>query len=179
MARLADGPTELVDSSQMHPSRTITSLLSILLVAGVLALLAFGGMRLVELHHADSRNDDKKQAVTAASTEVQALTSVSATTTDSALARILDGATADFRDQFKQQAEVFRKTLKDANVKSTAKIVSAGLVTLKGDKATVLVAASGTVTNSKSTYAQARNYRLKVTLDRMGDSWLVSGMDFV
>ncbi len=158
------------------PSQNVVSALILVLLLGV---LAFGIQQLVALNRTDDDINARRAAVAAASTEVRALTSVSASTTDADLTKILDGATSDFRTQFKAQADVFRKSLQDAKVTSKASIVSAGLVSHSDTTATVLVAATGTVTNAKSTDAQPRNYRLRVDLTLVSGNWLVSGMDFV
>ncbi len=158
------------------PSQNVISALFLLVVLG---LLAIGIQQLVHLNRTDDDINARNAAVSAASAEVRALTSVSAGTTDADLKNILDGATSEFRDQFKAQADVFRKSLQDAKVTSKATIVSAGLVSHTDTTAKVLVAASGTVTNAKSTDAQPRNYRLSVDLTLVSGKWLVSGMDFI
>jgi hypothetical protein len=43
----------------------------------------------------------------------------------------------------------------------------------------VIVAAAGTVENSGTNAAEPRNYRLRVDLQKDGDRWLVSGLEFV
>ena len=64
-------------------------------------------------------------------------------------------------------------------VTATGKVLSTGVVKLEDGRATVIVAAAGTVENAKTTEAEPRNYRLRVDLQQDGDRWLVSGLEFV
>jgi Mce-associated membrane protein len=154
------------------------------LVAGLvmlvlLALVVFGLDKAIDVRHQGHTSSGGKAAVAAARKEVLALTTISASSTNQDIDRILAGASKGFRAQFEDQATTFRKALSDAQVDSTGKIASAGLASFTGSKAQVLIAASGTVKNKKTTSAQPRNYRLKVSLVKSGGDWLVSGMDFV
>lgn len=142
-------------------------------------LLAFGAWSAVQWRQAVSDREEGRAAVEAASAEVTALTSVSARTRDADVEKLLDGATAEFRDEFEEQTDAFREALASSKVRSTGEVVSAGLVRLDGDRASVLVAASGTVTNSQARRPEPRNYRLAVDLQKEDGRWLVSGLEFV
>ncbi|MEZ0580239.1 hypothetical protein [Nocardioides sp. MH1] len=145
----------------------------------VLALFGFAGER--ALSWQDSRNqlDDQKAAAAAASAEVEGLIDISGSTSEKDMARLLDGATADFRSELEGQATRLQKLLADNEVKATGEVVSTGIVKFADDKATVIVAATGTVQNRSTKEAEPRSYRLKVDLVRSDDKWLVSGLEFV
>lgn len=148
------------------------------LLLGVV-LVAFGVDRGLAWREAAQDRDEGRAAVAAARAEVLALTSVSATTSEADVHKLLDGATDAFRDEFEKEAGAFREALTSAKVTSTGEVVSAGLVDLDGSEATVLVAASGTVSNEQARTPEPRNYRMKVDLQKVDDSWLVSGLEFV
>jgi Mce-associated membrane protein len=160
-------------------ARTARRPLTIATVVVLLALLALGIWNAVEWRQATARVDDGAAAVAAAEAEVTALTSVSAQTRDADIEKLLAGATAGFRDEFEKQTDAFRKALASAKVTSTGRAVSAGLVDLDGDRARVLVAATGTVANDRTTRPEPRNYRLAVDMQKKADRWLVSGLEFV
>ncbi|WP_156393629.1 hypothetical protein [Nocardioides sp. Root140] len=118
-------------------------------------------------------------AIAAATAEVEGLINISSSTTDNELEKLMDGASANFRTEFEEQADRLLKELKRNKVRSTGEVVSAGVVSFDDDKATVLVAAKGSVQNKKAKKAEPRNYRLRVDLDHTDGDWLVSGLEFV
>lgn len=145
----------------------------------VLALLALAGWRGLAWQDARDRLSDEKAAAAAASAEVEGLIDISGATSDADMARLLDGATADFRSELEAQADRLQKALAANRVEASGEAVSAGVVELDGDRATVIVAATGTVRNKSTRAAEPRNYRLKVELVRSDGDWLVSGLEFV
>lgn len=145
----------------------------------VLALLAFSGERALAWQDARDRAADEKAATAAATAEVEGLIDISGSTSADDMAQLLDGATADFRSELEAQADRLQKALADNEVEATGDAVSAGVVKLAGDRATVIVAAVGSVKNKQTADAEPRNYRLRVDLLRSDDRWLVSGLEFV
>lgn len=148
-----------------------------LLVVAVLAVL--GVLQVLSIRHHDDLVDRRRAAVDAASNEVVALLSVSKANAAQNLKHLLAGATADFHDQLEQEAKSFIRAVSQGNVTSTGSVVAAALVKLRASSASVAVAAKATVTNSQSPKGQARNYRITVTVQRVKDRWLVSGLSFV
>lgn len=145
----------------------------------VAVLLAFSAQRAIAWQDERARVSDEKAATAAATTEVEGLIDISSSTSKDDMARLLDGATADFRTELEAQADRLRKTLDDNAVKATGEVVSTGVVKLDDDRATVIVAAVGTVANKRTQDAEPRNYRLRVDLQKTDDAWLVSGLEFV
>lgn len=145
----------------------------------VLALLAFAGWRGLAWQDARDRVADERAAAAAATAEVEGLIDISGATSDEEMAELLAGATADFRSELEAQADRLQKALAANEVKATGEAVSTGVVELDGDKATVIVAAAGEVTNKSTKAAEPRNYRLKVDLLKSDGEWLVSGLEFV
>jgi Mce-associated membrane protein len=145
----------------------------------VVGLLGVAGERGVAWHDERQRVSDEKAAATSARTEVEGLIDVTGATSDQDLDRLLGGATAEFRAELEAQADRLRQTLTQNKVTATGEVVSTGVVDLGDGRATVIVAAAGTVKNQRSTDAQPRNYRLRVDLQQDGDRWLLSGLEFV
>jgi Mce-associated membrane protein len=59
-------------------------------------------------------------------------------------------------------------------------VVWSGVVDVAPDRATVIVATSGTVSNRRTGGREVpRSYRLRLTLLRQGDRWLTSDIAFV
>jgi hypothetical protein len=145
----------------------------------VAALLVVAGERALAWRDHRDRVGDEKAAVAAARAEVEGLIDISGSTSEDDMARLLDGATADFRKELEAQAARLQKALADNAVQADGEAVSSGVVELDGDRATVIVAAVGTVTNKQTESPEPRNYRLRVEMVKTDDAWLVSGLEFV
>lgn len=150
-----------------------------LLALIVVALLVLAGQRGLAWQDFRERVADEKDAVAAATAEVEGLIEVSAATSKKDLDKLLDGATAEFRTELEGQADRLRSALSKNKVTATGKVISTGVVKLEDGRATVIVAAAGTVKNDKTAEAEPRNYRLRVDLRQDHDRWLVSGLEFV
>lgn len=145
----------------------------------VAALLAFSAERGLAWQDERSRVSDEKAASAAATAEVEGLIDISGSTSEADMDQLLEGATAGFRNELEAQAERLKKALSDNAVKATGEAVSTGVAKLDDDRATVIVAAVGTVANKKTKAAEPRNYRLQVDLQKTDGTWLVSGLEFV
>ena len=145
----------------------------------VVALVALAGERGLEWQDQRQRVADEKAAAAAATSEVEGLIDISGSTSKDDVEKLLDGATAEFRSELEDQADRLRKALTKNKVTATGDIVSAGVVKLEDGRATVIVAATGTVENTQTAEAEPRNYRLRVDLQQDDDRWLVSGLEFV
>ena len=117
----------------------------------------------------------------AATRETLAWASVDYRKADEYVASVEESATGEFLAQFQESEKALRQLL--ATNKSvqlpTIPEGGVGLVERKGDQAKVLVAMDATVTNKASREPQPRQYRLLVTLDKVEDEWLTSGLEFI
>lgn len=169
-------PTDREVTRRRINGRTLAvGALAVVLVA--LAALAF--VQTLSIRDHNDLEARRSAAVNAASDEVVALLTVRHSTATTDLKRLLAGSTADFHDQLQKQAQTFRKALTSGKVTSTGSIAGAALISMTGDTAVVGVAAKATVKNSASPTGEPRNYRLTVTVSKVGSTWLVSGLTFV
>lgn len=145
----------------------------------VVVLLALAVERGLAWQERRDRLQHGRSAVAAATVEVSGLIEISRATSGDRLEQLLDGATAGFRSELESQAEGLHKALRKNDVTATGDVVAAGLVKLDGRRATVIVAARGTVSNKVAAEPEPRNYRLRVDLEHRDDRWLVSGLEFV
>lgn len=95
------------------------------------------------------------------------------------LDRILASTTGDFRNQFSDVSGSFEKVLGDGQVDSTGQVNEAGVVTSDENTATVLAAVTSTVKNTEAPDGEERTYRMKISLEHIENSWLVSNVEFV
>lgn len=151
------------------------------IAAGVIivVLAVLGVLQVLSVRHHDDLDSRRRAAIAAASDEVNTLLTLSKATSTQVLHRLLDGATAGFHDQLETQAKAFQQTIFKGKVVSTGSIASAGLASMRGDKALVVVAAKAAVRNASSAKPEARFYRLTVNVQEIGGHWLVAGLTFV
>jgi Mce-associated membrane protein len=159
-------------------ARTTSAIAYVLLV--VIASLAWVGYDgLAAMRDGESLDATRAQVVDIASEKVLVLTRFSDKTSERDTRRLLEGVTDEFRDSYRTQIEAFGAAVTRDRVTATGTIASAGVKSLEGDTALVLVAATRTVQNKRTDKPEPRYYRLLVELKRAGGGWLVNGLEFV
>lgn len=122
-----------------------------------------------------------QHALAAAKQTTVNFVSVSASSVDGDLQRIMAGATGEFKDEFTRGQAQVRTAVVENKVESRGTVLSAGL--LSGDlrSAVVLVAVDATVKNVNAPDGHPSHYRIQVdmTKDRGSGAWLVSRLQFV
>lgn len=151
------------------------ALWSLLVVALVVASIASG----LRLRAQDQRADARRDAVQAARQEALNLTSVDGTDIEQDLDRVLEGASGTFRQEFEAQSQRLSAVLKENQVKAKGEVLDAGLSRFDGDTATALVVIDSIVSNKDIPDGQTRTYRMQLELERVGDRWLTSTLEFV
>lgn len=150
--------------------------------AVTLALAAVIGVILlaVRQHQPTSEDNSSASASDAARALVVAMTSFSQATLPQDIQGVLDRATGDFKSQFEQQRHSFVDAVKGAHVSATGTVSELGVVSSSADRVVVIVAAASDISKAKGKDKHVtRNYRMKLTMDRSGGSWLASGMELV
>lgn len=166
----------MIRLSSLRARTTISAVMATLVVAALVGITVERGLAWQE------RREQTAAAAAAsevASSQVEKLITVSGAAAQESVDSLLDGATGDFRAELEAQADRLRDALTDGKVSTTGEVVSTGVVSATDDRVTVLVAATGSVRNKHTDEPEPRNYRLSVDLEKMGDRWLVSGLEFV
>jgi Mce-associated membrane protein len=177
--------TDEVYGSDVRPSSDVTPRAGRVVQVGVLlgvvlvAALGLAAERGLAWREAERREQARADVVKAAEDEVVGLITISALTTDEDLGELIEGATATFRDDLRDQADRLRQEVVENEVEATGEVVSTGVVSLEDETATVIVAARGTVKNRSAREPEPRSYRLEVELQEVEGSWLVSALRFV
>jgi Mce-associated membrane protein len=151
-----------------------------LLVALAAALVTAGvyGHRWYDRRQLDTAH---QQALTAARQTTVNFVSISASTVDTDLQRIVAGATGDFRDEFTRGMPQVRAAVVENNVESRGTVLRAGLVSGDLDSAVVLVAVDATVKNVRAPDGRRSHYRIQVDMsrDKRSGKWIVAKLQFV
>lgn len=155
---------------------------AIVLVA--LAFAALGAIAMivvsaVGISAAEDRDERRTQILAAARQHAVNFTTLDYQHLDRDLGRVLDGATGQFREQFKSGSADLSELVTQNEAVSSGEVLEAGIVTDDADSARVLVVADSTVTNTASTEPQKRHYRMQLDLVLQGGRWLVSDLQFV
>jgi len=161
---------------EIRPWRWILPAAAMALAA---ALVAVAALLLLKLNDANADDANRQSALQVARQVAVDLTTVSEDTAQGDVNRLMDVATGSFKDQFAQQADVFRKVVRQASVTSKGTVAEAGVSSVDGDTVTVLAAVSATVQNADAPDGEQRQYRMKMQLQHDGDRWLVSDLEFV
>jgi Mce-associated membrane protein len=162
-------------------ARRRLSRVGLALVAGAVAVATLAGLAgwlgYREYHKREAQAQRNLFIQTARQGAVN-LTTISYTEIDADVQRILDSATGTFRDDFQQRSRPFTEVVKAAQSQSEGTITEAGLESVQGDSARVLVAVavkSRTAAGEQS----PREWRMRIDVQAVGDGAKVSSVVFV
>lgn len=148
-----------------------------LLVGLAFVVLALGALVVVAgliLRGHTSHQDARQQALQAGQQDALNLLSLNSSDVQGSITRIQQSVTGALLDDYKKNEATLRKTLQTSKVASSYKIIDAAVVHADDSSAQVMVVADGSVSNTSSPAAQARKYRLVLTLTRVDGRWLTS-----
>jgi Mce-associated membrane protein len=149
---------------------------ALLIVVALGTLVGWLGFRAHESHQ---RAQQREVFLAAARQGALNLTTISYTEVDADIKRILDSATGAFRDDFQKRSQPFVEVVKQAQSKSQGTITQAGLESVQGASAQALVAVAVTTSNAGAAEQQPRAWRIRVSVQMVGDTAKVSNVEFV
>lgn len=144
----------------------------------------FGGVLVVQQHRDEQRAAAEQErygdVLGAARTEVTAFINIDYRNAQDSIDAVAAGATGDFKKQYDSSTDGVVKLLEREQSVMDGSVLWAGVVDVDADSATVLAATTGTVANrSTDNKKVARYFRLKLDLQKVGDRWLTSNLEFV
>lgn len=107
------------------------------------------------------------------------LTTIDFEHADEDVQRVLDSSTGTFYDDFQARAQPFKEVVKQAKSKSVGSIAEAGVETINGDGADVLVAVTVKTSNAGAAEQEPRAWRMRITVQKVGDEAKVANVRFV
>jgi Mce-associated membrane protein len=149
-------------------------------VAIIVALVGLGGWLGFRIHQDHQVQAQRNLYVQVARQTAINLTTISYTEVDADIKRVLDSATGAFHDEFQNRSGPFVEVIKKVQSKSEGTVSEAGLLSYIKDQAQVLVAIA--VKTSMATVPadqEPRRWRMRLTVDKTGDSAKVSKVEFV
>jgi Mce-associated membrane protein len=148
-------------------------------VITVVALAGICGWLGFHLYQSHRNQQQVAQFVQAARQGALNLTTISHTSADHDVARILDSTTGSFHDDFQSRSQQFIDVVEQAQTDTVGTVTAAGLESLEGDKAQVLVAVSVKTSNAAAAEQQPRLWRMRIGVDKVGADVKVSNVQFV
>lgn len=145
---------------------------------------AFGGVLVVQEHRDRARAAVEQErygdVLAAARREVEAFVNIDYRNAQRSIDAVAAGATGDFAKRYDSSTKGVLDVLRRNESVMDGKVLWAGVVDVDADSATVIAATEGTVANvSTRNKSVARNFRLKLDLERVGDQWKTSNLEFV
>jgi Mce-associated membrane protein len=129
---------------------------------------------------AEERAQEFSDIRRAARDETLAFLTIDHTKMDQLTEQVLDGATGSFKKQYQASLKSLKESAATQESFSKGRVNEVGLSEVDADSASVFVAAGSEVRN-KGTEGKAENrsWRIKLTMTKEGDRWLVSQLEFV
>jgi Mce-associated membrane protein len=149
-------------------------------IAIIVALFGLGGWLGFRVHQDDQVQAQRNLYVQVARQTAINLTTIDYTEVDADIKRVLDSATGAFHDEFQNRSQPFVEVVKKVQSKSEGTISEAGLLSYTKDQAQVLVAVAVKTSMAAAPPDQEpRRWRMRLTVDKTGDSAKVSNVEFV
>jgi Mce-associated membrane protein len=149
-------------------------------LAIIVALLGLGGWLGFRVHQDNQVQAQRNLYVQVARQTAINLTTIDYTEVDADIKRVLDSATGAFHDEFQNRSQPFVEVVKKVQSKTEGTISEAGLLSYTKDQARVLVAVAVKTSMAAAPADQEpRRWRMRLTVDKTGDSAKVSNVEFV
>jgi Mce-associated membrane protein len=171
-------PVEVAGLTVAHPVKrrrlvVVASVLIIAVLGGLVGYLGYRG------HQMQAAARQREVFLTVGRQAAINLTTISYTEAEADVARILDSATGTFHDDFQQKSQPFIDVVKRAQSTSQGNVTAAGLASVDGDRAQVIVAVSVKSVNAGVPEQQPRGWRMRLDVEKVGDTAKVSDVQFV
>lgn len=169
------------DEVEVAP-RTPMSHVKIALIAGLVGVLALAGLTAWLGYRTYEANRDEHRRELFLQVGRQGalnLTTIDWQNAEADVQRILDSATGTFYDDFQQRAQPFVEVVKQAQSKSVGTVAEAGLESAGANEAQVLVAVTVKTSNAGAPEQEPRAWRMRISVEKIGDDAKVSNVEFV
>lgn len=143
------------------------------------ALTALVGVLGVQAHHAHRATQLRASYLQVGRQGALNLTTIDWRHADADVQRILDSATGSFYDDFSQRSAPFVEVVKKVRSISTGTVTVAGLESSTANDAQVLVAVNVETTTSETPQPVPRAWRMRISVQKVGNDVKVSNVEFV
>lgn len=169
----ADHEAEVSESWSPH---RLAILVGVALVVALAGLTGWLGYQTYQSHKAEQRHQLFLQVARQAALN---LTTIDWEHVDADVQRVLDSATGSFHDEFQERSAPFVEVVKKAQSKSVGTVTEAGVESASDENADVILAMSVKTTMANQPEQRPRSWRMRVTVQKVGDEAKVSNVTFV
>jgi Mce-associated membrane protein len=149
-------------------------------LAIIVALAGLGGWLGYRVHQDHQVQAQRNLFVQVARQTAINLTTIDYNEVDTDIKRVLESATGAFHEEFQNRSKPFVEVVKKVQSKTEGTIAEAGLLSYTKDQALVLVAVAVKTSMAAAPADQEpRRWRMRLTVDKTGDSAKVSNVEFV
>jgi Mce-associated membrane protein len=127
--------------------------------------------------HQHQKANAAHQALTAATTFVNALTTVDTNAIDKEFDDVLGGSTGEFKNMYTKSSAQLRRVLIDNKAAAHGTVVEAAVESATTDKVVVLLFVDQSVSNQQAPDAQIDRSRVKITMEKVDRRWLASEVE--
>lgn len=149
---------------------------SLAVVVVLSGLLVWLGFQAYQSHRTDLRHS---LFILTARHAALNLTTINYTEAEADVQRIVDSATGAFRGDFKKRSQPFIDVVKQSQSKSQGSVTETALESEQGDSGQVLVAVTVNTSVAGVAEEQPRAWRMRITVQKVGDDAKVSNVEFV
>jgi Mce-associated membrane protein len=173
-----EAPEEAAPAKPRMSHLRLATLVGLVLVVALAGLTGWLGFRTYQSHKAD---EQRKLFLEVGRQGALNLTTIDFQEADKDVQRILDSATGTFYDDFQKRSQPFVEVVKQAQSKSVGSIAEAGLEqnSITDNGAQVLVAVTVKTSNAGAPDQQPRAWRMRISVQKVGDEAKVSNVEFV
>jgi Mce-associated membrane protein len=142
------------------------------LTAGVLCVCLLAGLVSwlgVTAYEARATQQERQLFLQAGRQGALDLTTIRYTDVDADVQRVLDASTGKFYDEFKARTSDFAAAVRQAQSSSTGTVTEAGIESVDGDTARVLVSIAVRTATAQAQDPQPRYWRMRVTVTKVQD----------
>jgi Mce-associated membrane protein len=146
---------------------------AVVAVAGVVGWL---GYHVYQLHQAEQQGELFLRAGRQCALEV---TTISHTEVDADIHRILDSSIGTFHEDIQRGSQPFVELVKRDQSTTAGTITEAGLQSVTGGSARVLIAVSVKTTTAVIPEEHVKSFRMRIDVKRVGDGVKISNVEFI
>lgn len=177
-----DEPADCDDAGTVTSPRRSLSALLLAGIAATIAVVALGvltGWFGYRAHQSHQQRSERELFLQVARQGAVNLTTIDYQHADTDVQRILESATGRFHDEFAERAKPFVEVVKQSKSTSNGTVAEAGLESVAGDEAQALVAVSVTSSVAGGPQQPPKSWRMRLTLQKLGNDVKVSKVEFV